>query len=81
SDAGYLDVWVSKSTSAVVGDTGDAWQEIGMLAGGESRQLVFSGLPAPTNGTRHVFRGFVDSRGSVAESSEGNNQSTKSYTY
>ena len=81
SDAGYLDVWVSKGTSAVVGETGDAWQAVGELAGGESRQLVFSGLASPTNGTRHVFRAFADSRGTVAESSEGNNQSTKAYTY
>jgi len=81
SDAGHVDVWVSKGTSAVVGETGDAWQAVGALAGGESRELVFSGLPAPTNGTRHVFRGFVDSRGAITESSEGNNQSTKAYTY
>ena len=81
ADAGYADVWVSKNTTALPGEAGDAWEWVGVLDGGQSLQLIFTGLTAPTNGTRHTFRGFVDSDGAVVETSEGNNQATKSYSY
>ncbi len=80
-NAGALRVWIHNPAAAAPGAAGNAVQTVGTLAAGETRVLTFGGLTAPTAlGTYH-FRAFVDANGATAESSEGNNQKTKTYTF
>ena len=80
-DAGSVDVWLHRPTGALAGESGDAWQAAGALLAGETRLLTFPGLVAPAASGTYRFRAFVDSRGETSEQSEGNNQSTRTYSY
>src|SRR5687767_15606829 len=52
---------------------------VGVVAGGSTRTITFTGLPAGNAGTK-TLRLFVDSSCGTAESNEGNNQKTLTYT-
>jgi hypothetical protein len=78
-NAGWLDVWMNQSSSVSCGTDGNTWYNVGTLAAGESKTVTFSGLSSGASGSK-TFRAFVDSFCKTAESDEGNNQATKSYT-
>lgn len=78
-DGRYLDVWTNQATSRSCGAAGNQRKSVGTLAAGASATFTFTSLSAGTRGSK-TFRGFVDSQCGTAESNEGNNQLTKTYT-
>jgi uncharacterized repeat protein (TIGR01451 family) len=80
-DAGYLDVYIDRIALAPSGVVGDANQNVGAVAAGETRILTFTGLAVPNTMGTHTFRAFIDSRGTTVEQSEGNNQKTRTYGF
>ena len=78
-DGGWLDVWANQPTSQTCPANGNAYASVGTLAAGASKILTVSGLPAGAAGTK-TLRAFVDSYCGTTESSDGNNQTVKSYT-
>lgn len=79
ADAGTLTVWVNMATQMACGASGDSSQAVGSLAGGQSLQLVFSGLDVGTSVGVRTFRAFVDSACVETEDYDDNNQATKDY--
>lgn len=80
TDAGYLDVWANQANTPTCGAEGDAWFDIGNVAAGASKTVTVNGIPAGVTAGTKTLRAFVDSWCETAESNEGNNQLTKSYT-
>jgi len=76
-DGGWLDVWANKATTASCGDSGDTWQQVGVLAAGVSKTITLSLTAGPAGA--NTLRAFVDSSCQTTESNEGNNQNTFSY--
>ncbi len=79
ASAGYLSVYLNRTTPALCGVYGSRRQAVGTLAAGASKTLSFSSLPSGTAGTRS-FLAFVDSACRTAESDESNNQRTLGYS-
>ena len=78
---GALKAWVDRLAPAIVADSADVTvSSLGVLAPGENTVLTVPFTAAATTGT-HTFRAFIDGAGATAEQSEGNNQSTLTYTF
>ena len=77
-DAGYLDVWTGKESSAQCGEDGDVSQSLGVLAVGETTTIELTDLTAGTAGTS-TLRVFANSQCVSSELDQDNNQSTASY--
>jgi hypothetical protein len=78
ADAGFLDIWANQSAVQNCGATGDAWAAIGSLAAGASRTVTLT-VPTGAAGAK-TLRVFADSSCETRESSETDNQLTRSYT-
>ena len=76
-DGGWLDVWANKSTSANCGDSGDAYQQVGVLAAGVSKTLTLSLTAGPAG--LNTLLTFVDSTCQAVESNDANNQFSHTY--
>jgi len=80
SDGGErLAVWANQPTTQPCNATPNKSVTVGALAAGATTTLTVNGLSAGTVGAK-TLRAFVDSTCAFAESNEGNNQLTKSYT-
>lgn len=77
-DAGVLKIWTDRADVATAGDAADAERAVGLLAAGECRTLVITGLRAPAAGQRNALA-FIDGDGASAESDEANNQRGAAY--
>jgi subtilase family serine protease len=79
---GSLDVWADKTNQPVASATniGDKYASVLTMAVSSNKTFIFTGLKAGTNAVQREFRAFVDSRGTVQETSETNNQATVIYT-
>ena len=78
-NGGRLDIWSDQASAQTCGATGNQNRIVGTLGAGESRIFTFSNLGTGAAGTK-TFRAFVDSLCQTTESSEGNNQTSLSYT-
>jgi subtilase family serine protease len=78
-NAGYLDVWTNKSSSASCASSGTDYKDVGTLSADQSKTFTFSGLSAGSAGSK-TFRAFIDTECQTPESNDGNNQKIKSYT-
>ncbi len=81
-NAGYLDMWINKSSTASCGEQGDDRFYVGTLNAGQSYFITFFGgalSAAPSPGGK-TLRAFIDSGCITSEEIESNNQSTHSYT-
>ena len=77
-NAGCLDVWLDKSSTASCGQSDNRSVLIGELAPGAAKTATFSSLPADSPGLK-TFRAFIDSHCDTAESNEANNQASQGY--
>jgi choice-of-anchor A domain-containing protein len=79
-DAGTLSFWQASPSYTNLPTTADETVALGTLAVDEVKEITFSTLTAPAvQGTYHA-RVRVDSAGTVAEMSEGNNDGGATYT-
>ncbi|WP_295586538.1 CARDB domain-containing protein [uncultured Lamprocystis sp.] len=79
ADGGYLDLWVNQPAAQPCQANGNAFASVGTLAAGASKTLTVSGLLAGAAGVK-TLRAYVDSYCQTSEVSDGNNQTTRSYT-
>lgn len=78
-DGKRLTVWSNRTTVQTCGASGGKSVTVGTLANGASKTLTITRLTAGAKGAK-MLRAFVDSGCATAESNEGNNQFTTSYT-
>lgn len=75
----YLDVWWDRPGEVFCGTSGDLQVAVGFLDPGMARTVTATGLAASAAPGTNIFRAFVDSFCVMDESSEANNQCTRSY--
>ena len=79
-DAGFLSAWADHSAVVGCGESADATNAVGVLAAGQTREIVFNGLGSVTTGGAKTCRVFIDSACGTVEEFEDNNQSTNRYS-
>ena len=79
ADAGTITAWLDKDDAPTNGADGDISQSVGIVNGGSSTIITFSGLSAGSTVATNTFTAMVDSGNLVAETSETNNFANSSY--